>query len=192
MAMLTEIRLLKRLATVRPADLPDELVRAEEAARQGLDEARKAIVQLRSNPVQELGLGPALAETLRSLGERSGLDARLVVDGAAAQAADARAEALYRIAEELLRNVERHARAHHVTVSVRGGSTNGALQIEVRDDGVGFDPAAVGAGHYGLVGVREQAEAIGAHVEIQSDAGVGTRVIVEAGPSALPGDGHAT
>ena len=165
MAMLTEIRLLKRLASTRPAELPDELVRAEQAGREGLQEARLAIAQLRSSPVRDIGLGAALTELLKAFGERTGLETELHVDNAAGGFAEERGETLFRMTEELLRNVERHAGAQHVTVTLQGDAA-GALSLTVADDGIGFDPAAVGAGHYGLVGLHEQAEVIGARLSI--------------------------
>lgn len=177
MAMLTEIRVLKRLASTRPAELPDELVRAEQAAREGLQEARLAIAQMRSSPVRDIGLGPALAESIKGLAERSGLDARLVVDDeAAGRFADEPAETVFRMTEEMLRNVERHAGARQVRVTLRRDADSGDLALDVDDDGVGFDPATIGAGHYGLQGLREQAEVIGAGLSIASAPGAGTRI----------------
>jgi signal transduction histidine kinase len=176
MAMLTEIRLLKRLASTRPNELPDELVRAEEAARDGLNEARLAIAQLRSNPARDIGLGPALADLLKAFAERSGVEAGFHCDASVGSFAGERAETVFRMAEEMLRNVERHAHASRVDVALRGDAAAGRLSLELVDDGVGFDPQAVGAGHYGLVGLREQAEVIDASLVISSRAGAGAAV----------------
>lgn len=174
MAMLTEIRLLKRLASTRPAELPDELVRAEQAARDGLQEARLAIAQLRSNPARDIGLGPALADLLQAFGERSGIETRFDCDPAVGDLAGEHAETVFRMAEEMLRNVERHAGARRVEVELGGDAAAGRLRLVLRDDGAGFDPATVGAGHYGLVGLHEQAEVIGARLDISSRPGAGT------------------
>lgn len=177
MAMLTEIRVLKRLASTQPQELPAELVRAEHAARQGLEEARHAIDQLRSNPVQQIGLGAALADLARVFGERQGIDAACDFDPALAALADEAAQTVFRMAEELLRNVERHAGARHVRMRLWRTHEAQAC-LELADDGRGFDPHAVVPGHYGLVGLREQAEAIGAQLQIDSSPGLGTRVRV--------------
>jgi len=177
MAMLTEIRVLKRLASSQPQQLPDELRRAEQAAREGLQEARHAIDQLRSNPVRHAGLGAALAGLARGFGERSGIEAGVDVDPALAALDSDAAEAVFRMTEELLRNVERHAGARRVQITLQdSGGARACLQV--CDDGRGFDPHAVGPGHYGLVGLHEQAEAIGAQLEIGSAPGRGTRVQV--------------
>lgn len=177
MAMLTEIRVLKRLASTQPQELPAELVRAEHAARQGLEEARHAIDQLRSNPVQQIGLGAALADLARVFGERQGIDAACDFDPALAALADEAAQTVFRMAEELLRNVERHAGGRHVRMRLWRTHEAQAC-LELADDGRGFDPHAVVPGHYGLVGLREQAEAIGAQLQIDSGPGLGTRVRV--------------
>lgn len=178
MAMLTEIRLLKRLASTQPSELPDELVRAEQAAREGLQEARMAIAQLRSNPVRDIGLGPALAELVKGFGERTGLQARFVSEDGAGGFAQERGEALFRMTEELLRNVERHAGARQVLVALSGHADGEGLALAVEDDGVGFDPHDLQPGHYGLQGLKEQAAEMGAALEIHSAPGAGTRVSI--------------
>jgi signal transduction histidine kinase len=108
------------------------------------------------------------------------LEIRLHVDPAAAGLEDGQAEVLYRIAEEALRNVECHSGAERVDVNVRVDHPDGAerLTLAVADDGVGFDPGAAPSGHYGLLGMREQAELIGAELHVDSAPGQGTRVSV--------------
>ncbi|MBW8891770.1 MAG: histidine kinase, partial [Burkholderiales bacterium] len=175
MAMLTEIRVLKHLASNRPDALPDELVRAERAARDGLDEARRAIDQLRSNPVRDIGLGAALAELAKSLGERSGIELDCRIDPALSALAAEPAETVFHMCEEVLRNVERHAGAARLLIRLQRMGSDG-IELEIADDGIGFEPSAGAAGHYGLVGLREQADAIGAHLRIDSRSGEGTRV----------------
>ncbi|MFS2049396.1 histidine kinase [Variovorax sp. CT11-76] len=186
MAMLTEIRVLKHIATAQPQQLPDELMRAEQAAREGLDEARRAIDQLRSNPVRDIGLGAALTELARGTSERTGIavDCELA-PGLPALAAEP-AETVYRMCEELLRNVERHAGARHLGLRLRRADP-GVLHLEIADDGVGFDSRAIAPGHYGLVGLREQAEAMGVRLDIDSRPGQGTRVSLRwAAPGYAP------
>ncbi|MDM0045920.1 histidine kinase [Variovorax dokdonensis] len=180
MAMLTEIRVLKRLAIARPEALPDELVRAEQAARDGLDEARRAIDQLRSNPVRDIGLGAALTDLARNLAERTGISLDCRMAPPLSTLAAEPAETLYRMSEELLRNIERHAGAQLVRISLQVDA-EGVPTLEIADDGIGFDPEAGPAGHYGLVGLREQAEAIGAELVIDTQPGGGTRTVLRWG-----------
>ena len=186
MAMLTEVRLLKRLANADPSALPEELTRAEEAAHQGLKEARAAIAQMRFNPVRDAGLAAALGDLVTMFGERTGIPVDYTSDVPAGSYADERAESLFRIAEEALHNVDRHAKATRVTISLRGPSDGNGLTMTVADDGVGFDPEAARPGHYGLAGLREQALLIGADLAIRSAPQEGTtiRVVLPSTPGS--------
>lgn len=181
--MLTEVRLLKKLHVHDPAALSDELVHAEQAAHQGLKEARAAITQLRFNAVRDIGLGAALADAIKLFSERTGLAVDYSSEPRAASLADERAETLFRIVEEALRNVERHAMASLVRVSLRDAA-DGRLELSIEDDGVGFGSSAPHPGHYGLVGLREQAQLIGAALSIQSAPHEGTivRLALDTGP----------
>lgn len=175
MALLQQIRLVRKLRARWSAEqLADELGRAEQVAADGLAGARAAITQMRHGSVGEIGLAAALRELVARFGERTGLRTRLATGDAAADLADARAEALYRIVEEALRNVERHARAQAVWVSIADGATGSVLVV--RDDGIGFDPHAPCTGHYGLQGMREQAALIDARLEVDSQPGRGTSI----------------
>lgn len=174
MAMLTQVRLLKKLHTHDPEALSDELVHAEQAAHQGLKEARAAIAQLRFNAVRDVGLGAALADAIKHFSERTGLMIDFSGAPRSSSLADARGEALFRIFEEALRNVERHAKASVVKVSLL--DTLDGLELSIEDNGVGFDSDASYPGHYGLVGLREQAQLIGAELIIRTVPRAGTTV----------------
>jgi signal transduction histidine kinase len=178
MAMLAEIRLLKRLSAANPEALGEELARAEEAAHEGLKEARDAIARMRFNPVRDAGLAAAVGDLVKVFAERTGIEIDYTSDATAAAFADERAETLFRIAEEALRNVERHASATHVMVSVREPAAGSGLVLTVADNGVGFDAGADHPGHYGLAGLREQAKLIGAGLDIRSAPGEGTAITV--------------
>jgi signal transduction histidine kinase len=179
MAMLSEIRLLRRLHARDPAALAEELQRAEDVARDGLGEARKAITQMRSSAVRETGLGPALASAFNNFIDRTGLAGEFTTEPQAARFGDERGETYLRIAQEALRNVERHAKATQVQMQLRivDGSR---LELTVRDNGVGFDPARIPPGHYGILGLREQVELIGAELHIASRPQQGTCLVVSA------------
>jgi signal transduction histidine kinase len=84
--------------------------------------------------------------------------------------------ALYRIAQESLNNVVKHAQAGRVEVRLEAGAETVVLRIH--DDGLGFDSSDVPAGHFGLGNIRERAEAIGADAVIDSAPGCGTRITV--------------
>ena len=188
MALLTQIRLVRKLRVrLDAAELDAELGRAEDVAATGLAEARAAITQMRHNSVRDTGLGPALQELIARFSGRSGVVASLHADPQTAGLADERAEAVFRIVEEALRNVEHHARARTVRVSLGmiGPAVDGAIDsagrvcVEIVDDGVGFDPTASRPGHYGLRGIQEQAALIGAQLGVHSRPGEGTRIVLE-------------
>ncbi|MDE2505283.1 MAG: sensor histidine kinase, partial [Burkholderiales bacterium] len=185
MALLTQIRLVRKLrARWGEAELESELARAEEVAATGLAEARNAITQIRHNGVRETGLGAALQELLARFGERSGVATRLRTDPGAAGVAGESAQTVFRIVEEALRNVERHARAQAVEVELRSAAAQGdadapRVHLTIGDDGVGFDPAQPRPGHFGLRGIEEQAALIGGQLRLRSAPGAGTRIELE-------------
>jgi signal transduction histidine kinase len=177
MAMLSEIRLLRKLAAHDPAAIGEELARAEQVAREGLNEARTAITQMRVNTVRDTGLGAALAQAFERLLDRTGLTGTFHADPDAARVGDERAETLFRMAEEALRNIERHAMATRADMSLEV-TDNGHLRLRICDDGIGFDPQASRPGHFGLVGLREQAQLIDGDLQVDSSPNGGTTLTV--------------
>lgn len=177
MAIISEIRLIRRLQTHDPASVHDELGRAEKLAHDGLREARSAITQMRATTVREAGLGPAVAREFEQFIDRTGLEGEFKSDPEAARFGDERSEVLLRMTQEALRNVDRHARASRVDVTLEmAGETHVVLRVE--DNGVGFDPQTPKEGHYGLVGLQEQAELIGADLRIDSKSLMGTKICI--------------
>jgi signal transduction histidine kinase len=193
MEMLVEVRTLRMLHAHDPQRLAAELERAEEVAREGLKEARDAVSQMRLNAVRDLGLGAALSGATARFAERTGLEVSYRADPQAASFADERAETVFRIAEEALRNIDRHARAAHVEVALLQDG-DGEIELVIADDGVGFDPESSYPGHFGVTGIREHAQLIGARLELQSRPGAGTRLCLRlrVGPEMREGDdlGH--
>lgn len=177
MAMLSEVRLLRKLQVHDPDSLREELARAEEVAHDGLNEARTAIAQMRVNAVRDTGLGAALRTAFDRFVDRSALSGEFSADPEAAGFGDERAEILFRMAEEALRNIERHAMATRAAVALRTIDAS-QLQLRIEDDGIGFDPAIPRQGHFGLVGLHEQAHLIGARLAIDSAPGRGTVLTV--------------
>jgi signal transduction histidine kinase len=174
MAMLSEVRLLRKLQAHDPKALTEELARAETVAHEGLIEARNAISQMRVNAVRDTGLGTALKRALDRFADRNGVSVEFACDPEAARFGDERAETLFRMAEEILRNVERHASASSLSVRLRDGADS-ELELSIADNGSGFDQSVTRPGHFGLVGLREHAQSIGARLKIDSD-GSGTTV----------------
>lgn len=184
MALLTEIRLMRKLGPRWSREQLDaELEGAETVATSGLAEARAAIAQMRDAGVHDNGLGPELQALLQRFAERSAVQVEAHIAAAAADLVDERAAMVLAMAREALRNVERHAKAHGVSLSLApqgaadaGGDEPVPWRLTLRDDGCGFDPAATPTGHFGLVGLREQAQQLGATLHIDSAPGQGCRV----------------
>jgi signal transduction histidine kinase len=178
MAMLSEVRLLRRLHSRNSDSLASELVRAEEVAQQGLNEARTAITQMRVNAVRDTGLGAALQKAFERFLDHTGLDGVFEADPQAARFGDERGESLFRMAEEALRNIEQHAQATTVSLTLRT-LEHIFLELQIGDNGVGFSPQDAKPGHYGLLGLREQAQLIGAQIDIRSAPNAGTTIVVK-------------
>ncbi|HLU08235.1 MAG TPA: sensor histidine kinase, partial [Oceanobacillus sp.] len=128
---------------------------------------------LRSSPLDELGLPIALRRVAQTAAERAGAELNLHVPTQLNGIPPDIEQQLYRVAEEALNNVVRHARARRIDLKLE--YTESALTLTVRDDGSGFDPSQTAAnGHYGLVGMKERAELINGSLEIKSQPGAGT------------------
>lgn len=145
--------------------------------RTGLAETRRALKDLRAQPLEDLGLRLALRNQARSVATRANLVLDLDVAPDVDELPPAIEQNLYRIAQEALENVIRHANARHVALHLR--HTGGGLTLTVEDDGTGFEPQGAQAETgYGLRGMRERADEIGATLTFDSRPGAGTVVKV--------------
>lgn len=163
-------------ASFGDAVLVRELEVAKDLASAALDETRRAIAGLRPSVLDDLGLGPSLESLAKTV---TGPEVELDV---APCRLPAHVEvALYRIAQEALQNVVKHARAERVSLQL--STAAGAVRLVVEDDGRGFRPEELGrerpSPSYGLVGMQERAELVGARLSVTSTPGSGTRVQVE-------------
>jgi signal transduction histidine kinase len=159
-----------------PGDRDTEIVELHDVVRGIVRELRETIYQLRSSVTEEEDIVKVAGRYLERFAERTGITATWLPS--ASQALPYRIEQeLWRIGQEALVNVERHADAKEVVV--RWDVHDGVARLEVADDGNGFEIAGVVGDHYGLVGMRERADAIGAHLAIESGPGRGTKVAVE-------------
>ena len=179
LAMLTQIRLMRKIQRVKPELIAEELELAEAAAIEGLNEARNAVVELRYFAVRDDGLEQALRKLLARLRERVEIETQLVIRDPASSLASSKAETIFRIAEEALHNVEKHAEAKNVSIEVRMSNedySDPMLTMIIMDDGKGFETTADHPGHFGLIGMREQAELLGAQIKIVSHVGQGASI----------------
>ncbi len=144
-------------------------------AEAGLAEMRALIFELRPEALEAEGLVAALDRQLRAVRARHQIDVTAAL-GPEPDLPIATKEALYRIAQEALHNVVKHADATAVTVTL--GVDGGRLALVIVDDGVGFDPTADYPGHLGLRSMRERAVGVGAELGFTSAPGEGARLEV--------------
>jgi len=154
----------------------EPLHRLNAISQQALKEMRLLVYELRPLVLKREGLVGALQHRLDAVERRAGVEAHLVVQGDVVLPNEVE-EGLYRIAQEALNNALKHAAANSVTVTIR--AEGDALEVQVVDDGTGFDPlAARSGGGLGLITMRERAEKMGGRLEVDSAPGRGTRVAV--------------
>lgn len=155
----------------------DALRGLQETAQEALDEMRLLIFELRPPILEQVGLVAALQARLNSVEGRASLQTKLIADGIGDLPA-AIEQALYRITQEALNNVLKHAHAQHVTVRLQRAET--MVLLEINDDGVGFESALMEATvGLGLRGIAERAAQLAGKFTLQSAAGAGTYVHVE-------------
>jgi signal transduction histidine kinase len=160
-----------------------QIERLRELAGEALEELRALILGLRPPELERDGLTGALRKEVEMLGAVHGANVDLQIEPGFTIDTDDRELALLRIVHEALHNAVRHAHAAHVTVRV--GATNGALVVEVADDGVGFDPesAELRSRHLGLTSMEERARELRGRLRIDSRPGTGTTVRIELKPN---------
>ena len=150
--------------------------------RDALAEMRALVFALRPPSLEQDGIGRALRSYAEAIEQRSHLPIRVEIEEIERPPA-AVEDALYRIGQEALHNVIKHAAASWASVSLRaepavGGGSPGSLVLEVADDGIGFEETRVPVGHLGVVGMRARAGLIGGRLELESAPGRGTRIRV--------------
>jgi len=159
-----------------PAEMHAALAGLRELVVETLQDVRRLAVELRPKALDDFGLGPALRRLGHSISEGGELDVQVE-----ARLQDERLPgdvetAVYRIVQEALTNVIKHASARRVSVVLT--RKNDAVKAVIEDDGCGFDPKAAGGG-IGLIGMRERVELLDGHLEIDSAPGVGTTLILD-------------
>lgn len=159
-----------------PAEAAGQIEKARELVALTMDEARSAISGLRPPVLDDLGLAGGLASLAAAIPQVD-LDLELAEE----RLAEHVEVALYRIAQECLQNVVKHAQAQFA--SLRFSVHDGAARLEVADDGVGFDivtDRAPGSppGGYGMLSMTERAELVGGRLSVRSHPGSGTTVTV--------------
>lgn len=171
-AKLDAARLKTRVAGLGPEVL-ERLAHLTETLNSGIALKRRIIEDLRPSALSNLGLVPALESLTSEHAQRSGLaiDARLA-EVSLEPAAELTA---YRLVQEALTNISKHAGARRVTVLLYADA-DGRVRVGVEDDGCGFDPATTNPSSHGLLGMHYRVEAAGGRLDIHSAPGRGTRL----------------
>ena len=156
-----------------PPAVREQIEVARESARSTLDELRRIARRLRPDVLDDLGLRSALTNLTERLSEQTGIEIVRDFDPSLPELAPEEELAIYRVAQEALTNVMRHAGAQRVVVGLE--RSDGALVLRVADDGAGLGGGEEGAG---LTGMRERAIMIGADLEIgeRAERGVDVRL----------------
>ncbi len=158
-----------------------QLAEARLGVAVAIEDVRDLIADLRPKVLDDFGLGPALERLCETIGRRSDLGVRCELgEGLDALPPDV-ATATYRIVQEALGNVARHAGA--TTAVVSAALSGGVLVVTVEDDGGGFGPGTLG---YGIEGMIERARMVSGRVELEQPEGGGARVRFETRAEAAP------
>jgi two-component system, NarL family, sensor histidine kinase UhpB len=178
---------LEALSQDSPPDRVDEVAELKRLVNQAMEELLNLARQLRPTALDDHGLMPAIEAQLKRFSARTGIEVRVSTEGEPETLPEDVQTAVYRILQEALANIGRHAGA--TAVSVEMEVEDERLELHIRDDGVGFDPSAVvrevgdggpGAG-LGLSGMVERARLAGGELDVRSAPGGGTTVTLRIG-----------
>jgi two-component system sensor histidine kinase UhpB len=158
-----------------PPEFAEELAETQRLAGQAMQELLGLARELRPAALDDHGLLPALRTQVRLFGERWGIPVHFAADGTRPLLGEFEQLVVYRVVQEGLSNIARHAHAGAVKVTVLGCNTT-HVKVTITDDGAGFLPNSLREGASGLAGMRERAMLAGGHLEILSMPGGGTTV----------------
>ena len=176
-SLLLDLQLLEKKSS-NPEAILEKVSEMEDSLNEISKSLHNVAMTIRPASLDHLGLVPALRQHVELVGEKYGLKAQFRTKGILKRLPSNIETILYRIVQESMTNVVRHARATQVDVvlTVREGN----LIVLIEDDGIGFNPEEVPVeNHLGLLGIRERVEMIGGRLMIESVPGEGTTVMVE-------------
>lgn len=171
-AKLDVARLKSKLGTAGSPDVAQRLQHLTESLNSGIALKRRIIEDLRPSSLSNLGLTAALEILAREFAERSGIEIASTLE--AAELDEAGQLTIYRLVQESLTNVGKYAEAKQVDISLRDYSNH--VEVEIKDDGKGFDPRSSRPSSHGLAGMRHRVEAAGGRLTVSSRPGNGTRI----------------
>ena len=169
---------LQKEAALNTTDFARKIAATQKIVIESVDAVHQFACELRPAVLDDLGLIAALHSHLKSFRAQTGIRVRLTGFNGADQLDPACRTALYRVAQEALTNVVRHARASSVDVDV--ARNEAGLRMRIHDDGIAFKVESVllakGNNHLGLLGMRERLEMVGGRLQVESSVGKGTTI----------------
>jgi signal transduction histidine kinase len=180
-AILVRCQTLAEKLPSRAGTSKKEAMKLREMLGQTAGEVERISRNLRPSVLNELGLVAVLRDTGTEFAERTGVSLKLACVQLTARLPADTELTFYRILQEALKNVEKHARARHVAVSLV--QRDGFVQLAVNDDGIGFSPDPRPAGRkemggLGLLGMQERVKYVGGALSLKSAPGKGTTILV--------------
>lgn len=174
-ALLVQLEAVQRLYRVDPKRASEQVDELKALTRASMAELRSSLAGLRAPGLEDRLFEPALQALCAEFEQHSGVKAVLALEGDPNSLPAAVTETLWRVAQEALTNVEKHAGAQQVTLTLAAGSRQ--VTLAVCDDGAGIPAGLLPVnGHYGLVGMRERVEGLGGALQVTQPPGGGTCV----------------
>jgi len=158
-----------------PPEFAEELAETQRLATQAMHELLGLARDLRPTALDDHGLLPALRTQVRLFGERFGINATFCADGTRIFLGEFEQLVVYRVVQEALSNINRHAQATRVEVAFTGANA-ARVRVTITDDGTGFDPDRLRDGGSGLAGMRERAMLAGGRLDVRTVPGAGTTI----------------
>jgi signal transduction histidine kinase len=150
------------------------LDRSLKITREGTEETRRALKSLRASPLEDLGLGLAVKQLTLSAVDRAGLKTIMRIPDEINLLTNDEQQGVYRIAQETIENVIKHANASQITISI--DEDDDEFRMSISDDGIGYREEGNKEGGFGILGMRERANLVGGELKIQSKKGEGCTV----------------
>jgi signal transduction histidine kinase len=180
-AKLDVARLKSRLGPQSAPEIAQRLQHLTDALNSGIALKRRIIEDLRPSSLSNLGLTASLEILAREFSERSGIE--IATNLEAVELDESRQLTVYRLVQESLTNVGKYAEAKQVEISVR--NYTGQVEVDIKDDGKGFDAGNIRPSTHGLAGMKHRVEAAGGRLMVNSAPGRGTRIaaVLPKGPA---------
>lgn len=172
-----QLEAIKALFSKKPQQAKQVLDRTLENTRHGLDETRRALVDMRSSAVETYGLKQAIENLVISTAERGGFQSKVSFPADDVLLDEEASHCIYRSVQEALENSIKHSNAKNIGVTLENQPNKITLKIE--DDGEGFNPKTLRKEQMGIRGMRERVELLGGTLSINSKLDKGTKIIIQ-------------